>query len=146
MCFLKIKKQQKSYSLPLFLSDKVEIVPSGTHDYSFMCTLPPDLPSSFIGSFGNIKYKANVVICISLWPDKKFSEKFTVFKPVNLNDFPSLQVCLSLCRHQINLFIRFFSLYFFASLKYLVAKYKKFVFQLVYPPVDTLMVKVLMWK
>lgn len=76
------------------LTDELLSLPSGTHDYSFACTLPRDLPSSFIGSHGHIKYTANVVIRIPLWPDKKFEEKFNVLRPLNLNDHPSLRVNL----------------------------------------------------
>ncbi|XP_055313203.1 arrestin domain-containing protein 2-like isoform X2 [Sitodiplosis mosellana] len=68
-----------------------QVLPVGTHDYSFACTLPNDLPSSFTSNLGYIKYSANVVLRIPFWPDKKFEEKFTVFKTVNLNDYPSLR-------------------------------------------------------
>lgn len=75
-------------------TDELQSLPSGTHDYSFACTLPHDLPSSFSGSHGHIKYTANVVLRIPLWPDKKFEEKFDVLRPLNLNDYPSLRVNL----------------------------------------------------
>lgn len=76
----------------ILLTGEVEIIPVGTHDYSFACTLPANLPSSFHGVFGDIKYFANVVLRIPFWPDKRFEEKFTVFKSVNLNNYLSLRV------------------------------------------------------
>lgn len=73
-------------------ADELQSLPSGTHDYSFSCTLPRDLPSSFLGSHGHIKYNAIVVLRIPLWPDEKFEEKFDVLRPFDLNDHPSLRV------------------------------------------------------
>lgn len=72
----------------LLLTDEVETLTVGTHDYSFTCTLPPDLSSSISGQYGYIKYTANVVIRIPLWPNKKFEPNFFIFKTVNLNDNP----------------------------------------------------------
>lgn len=74
------------------ISGDTQVIPMGTYDYSFAFTLPPDLPSSFSGEFGHIKYAANVVICIPRWPNKKFLSKFFVIKPLNLNHMPSLRV------------------------------------------------------
>ncbi|XP_055295416.1 arrestin domain-containing protein 17-like isoform X2 [Sitodiplosis mosellana] len=70
---------------------KIQVLPLGTHDYSCTCNLPRNIPSSFSGAYGHIKYTANVVLGISLRPDETFEEKFHVFKSVNLNDYPSLQ-------------------------------------------------------
>lgn len=76
------------------LTDEAEVfvLPAGTHDFFFTCNLPPDLPSSISGYYGHIKYTACVMLHIPFWPNKKFEQKFHVFKPVNLNDFPELQV------------------------------------------------------
>lgn len=73
---------------------EVQLLP-GTYDYSYQCTLPNDLPSSFLGCWGSIKYSSQVVINIPRWPDKTFKQKFVLLKPLDLNDFPSLRViCL----------------------------------------------------
>ncbi|XP_055312598.1 arrestin domain-containing protein 17-like isoform X2 [Sitodiplosis mosellana] len=59
---------------------ETRLLPMGTHDYSFTCMLPSDLPSSFSSTHGHIKYSANVIIRMPLWPDKKFEEKFTIYR------------------------------------------------------------------
>ena len=64
----------------------------GTHDYSFTCILPEDLPSSFESSFGRIKYTANVIVRMPFGPDKIFVEKFSVRRRLDLNNYPSLRV------------------------------------------------------
>lgn len=75
------------------LTGELHVMPVGTYDYSFTCTLPRNLPSSFSGSYGHIKYSAIVVLRVkNYWSEKKFYENFDVLKPVNLNDTPSLRV------------------------------------------------------
>lgn len=70
---------------------EIQLLP-GTYDYSFQCTLPSDLPSSFLGYCGHVKYTAQVVLNISRWPDKTFKQKFILLKPTDLNGLPSLRV------------------------------------------------------
>ena len=80
------------------------VLPVGTHDFSFTCTLPDDLPSSFFSTLGYIKYSANVILRIPFWPDKKFEEKFTVFRMINLNNYPSLRVNIKKSQQEINFY------------------------------------------
>lgn len=87
ICFIMLKFKS------LLSIDELQVLPAGAHDYSFAFTLPHDLPSSFLGSHGHIKYTANVILRIPLWPDKKFEQKFDVLRPLNLNDYPQLRVC-----------------------------------------------------
>lgn len=63
-----------------------------TYDYSFQCVLPPNLPSSYNNYNGHTKYSARVTINIPLWRDKTFKRNFIVYKTVDLNDFPRIQV------------------------------------------------------
>lgn len=93
----------KIYNKTLSLTGENRVVlPVGTHDFSFTCTLPDELPSTFAGTHGYIKYSAQVVLRIPFWPDKKFEKKFTVFKIVNLNDYPSLRVNVKQPQQEIN--------------------------------------------
>ncbi|XP_055327009.1 arrestin domain-containing protein 2-like [Sitodiplosis mosellana] len=64
---------------------------AGSYTYNFQCMLPPDLPSSFEGEFGYIRYCTRVVIDIPLLPDQTFEQLFTVIKAVNLNADPALR-------------------------------------------------------
>ncbi|XP_037026630.1 arrestin domain-containing protein 2-like [Bradysia coprophila] len=74
---------------------ETQIIPVGTHDYNFTCTLPSNLPEEFFGTYGNIKYTANVALRIPFWPDKKFQRAFHVFKRFDLNDDPLLRAEVS---------------------------------------------------
>lgn len=80
---------------------KNQLLPVGTHDYSLTCTLPKNLPSTFSGAYGDIKYTANVIVHKALWlkikTEKICEEKFTVFKTVDLNVYPSLRVSVEIC-------------------------------------------------
>lgn len=73
--------------------DESITVPKGVHIYPFTCQLPEDLPTSFEGTFGRIRYQAKVTLNISLWPDKTFCEGFTVIKCLKLNEVsPDIRV------------------------------------------------------
>ncbi|KAK9754050.1 Arrestin (or S-antigen), N-terminal domain [Popillia japonica] len=66
------------------------ILPPGTHIYPFSIVLPPNLPSSFEGMYGTIRYIAK----FSLERPWKFNQEtktaFTVVSPYDLNKFPNL--------------------------------------------------------
>lgn len=64
----------------------------GEHVYTFTCTLPANLPTSFEGTFGNIRYRAEVTVNVPLWPDKTFAEGFTVIRSVDLNALPDVRL------------------------------------------------------
>lgn len=59
--------------------------------YSFKCHLPEEIPSSFEGTFGCIRYAAVVTINVPIWPDKVYEKPFSVCKPVNLNEMFELK-------------------------------------------------------
>lgn len=71
-------------------------IPKGEHVYTFTCPLPKHLPTSFEGTYGSIRYKAEVTMNVSLWPDKSFSEGFTVIKSLDLNGLDGVRVGLNL--------------------------------------------------
>lgn len=64
----------------------------GEHNYEFQFRLPANLPSSFEGDFGHIRYIATVVLDIPNWPDDEYQQPFTVIKPLDLNDDLELKV------------------------------------------------------
>lgn len=70
---------------------EVRLAP-GVYNYEFGCKLPPDLPTSFEGKFGYIRYTALVVIDNKRLPEKTFSESFTVIREVDLNYNRELRV------------------------------------------------------
>lgn len=73
------------------LTGNVDLRP-GTYNHTFQCMLPAQLPTSVNGQYGYIEYGIHIVLDIQLWPDKKFSEEFTVIKPINLNAVPGMRV------------------------------------------------------
>lgn len=80
----------------LMFTQKGEIqLQPGSYHYSFQSYLPPQLPTSFEGDYGYIRYNACVVLDIPMWPDKEFETIFTVIKAINLNADPTLRVIYS---------------------------------------------------
>lgn len=67
-------------------------VPPGEHVYNFTCALPVNLPTSFEGTFGHIRYRAEVTLNVPLWPDKTFAEGFTVIRSLDLNGLSDVRV------------------------------------------------------
>lgn len=72
-------------------------VPRGEHVYNFTCALPVNLPTSFEGTFGHIRYRAEVTVNVPLWPDKTFAEGFTVIRSVDLNGLSDVRVSRCVC-------------------------------------------------
>lgn len=60
----------------------------GEYEYKFQCLLPSGLPTSLEAEVGYIRYIARVILIIPYWRDQTFEEKFTVIRPLNLNDRP----------------------------------------------------------
>ncbi|XP_055375350.1 arrestin domain-containing protein 17-like [Condylostylus longicornis] len=57
----------------------------GYHTYKFLCTLPPELPSSIEGRDGKIRYSAKVVFDRPWKFNKTFNTGYTVIKITDLN-------------------------------------------------------------
>lgn len=64
----------------------------GEHVYPFNISLPQQLPSTFNGAHGHVRYSAKVVIDIPWGKDKEQETVFDVISPLNLNHEPSLAV------------------------------------------------------
>lgn len=64
----------------------------GAYKYTFQYKLPDFLPSSLESRYGNIRYKACVVLDTSLSSNDEFDNLFTVISVVNLpqNSFVSV--------------------------------------------------------
>lgn len=73
---------------------------AGEYVYNFELQLPLELPSSFEGDFGNIRYGASVTIIIPWGFDDKIIESFTVIRALDLNLYPSLKVIYRLIYNQ----------------------------------------------
>lgn len=67
-------------------------LPAGTYLYRFQIQLPSDLPSSFEGQYGNIRYEVVVRIDRPFKFDNIFTHPFTVITPLNLNSDPTYKV------------------------------------------------------
>lgn len=77
----------------------ITVVPRGEHVYNFTCALPVNLPTSFEGTYGHIRYRAEVTLNVPLWPDKSFAEGFTVIRSVDLNALgPDVRVSIEVWR------------------------------------------------
>lgn len=66
----------------------------GEHNYPFSVSLPHQLPSTFNGEYGHVRYGGKVTIDIPWGKDKEKETFFEVISPSNLNDEPSLAVSI----------------------------------------------------
>lgn len=69
----------------------MELLP-GTYNYNFEAIVPPDLPTSYEGEDGQIRYTIRVGIESTLWPDNTSEELFTVIRSNDLDANPALSV------------------------------------------------------
>lgn len=81
------------------LSEKAEplVLEEGTHTYYFECKLPPELPSSFEGQYGQIRYLAKAYMdrpstILSKKSSVVTKKAFTVLSGLNLNFIPEAAV------------------------------------------------------
>lgn len=65
--------------------DSARDIEPGIYSYNFSCTLPKQLPSSFEGKFGCIRYIAKVTLERPWKFDQTYTVGFTVLRPVDLN-------------------------------------------------------------
>lgn len=73
-----------------FIGAEIEL-PSGTHTYPFTCALPPQLPSSFEGEWGHVRYTVKVTLDRPWKFDQESKMAFTVISPVDLNQNPRIK-------------------------------------------------------
>ncbi|KAJ6643115.1 Arrestin domain-containing protein 2 [Pseudolycoriella hygida] len=85
---------------------------AGYHKFDFEIMLPLTLPSTFNGSSGSTEYKATLVLDSSFFSKESFSKEFTVIKPLDINNIPSLALPLIV---EKNTFIGFYLLSCFYS-------------------------------
>ncbi|XP_058059106.1 arrestin domain-containing protein 3-like [Anopheles bellator] len=65
--------------------NQFDIAP-GSHTYRFGCVLPGNVPTSFEGQFGHIRYTVRVVLHRPWKVDPTYKVGFTVLRHVNLNE------------------------------------------------------------
>ncbi|GAB0088085.1 hypothetical protein DMENIID0001_024650 [Sergentomyia squamirostris] len=80
-----------SYLLGNESAEAVEL-PVGLHNFTVACSLPDQLPSSFEGDHGSIRYSVKVVVDRPWKFDHTFEEAFTVLKQYDLNFDSSLRL------------------------------------------------------
>lgn len=75
-------------------------LPAGDHTYPFTCALPQNLPSSFEGEFGHVRYTIKVTLDRPWKFDQDTKMAFTVISPLDLNQNTRLAV-----KNQTNFFV-----------------------------------------
>lgn len=58
----------------------------GKYEYPFRFVLPKNIPSTYNGSHGNIRYYLKANIDIPMAPDPEDERVFTVMAPIDFND------------------------------------------------------------
>ena len=93
------KIRKKLYFSEGDLTEKAEtlILEEGTHTYYFECKLPPELPSSFEGQYGQIRYLAKAYLdrpsdVVSKKSSIVTKKAFTVLSGLDLNFIPEAAV------------------------------------------------------
>ena len=69
-------------------------LPPGQHVYPFTFQLPPNLPSSFEGGEGFVRYSIKGTIDKPWKFDHDTKRLFTVTSPLDLNEYPTAAVCV----------------------------------------------------
>lgn len=77
---------QISYYLLGGVNSSETELPAGSHSYPFTCALPPQLPSSFEGEYGYVRYTIKVTLDRPWKFDQDSKMAFTVISPVDLNN------------------------------------------------------------
>ncbi|XP_052278843.1 arrestin domain-containing protein 3-like isoform X1 [Dreissena polymorpha] len=75
-----------NFDLMLFGSGQSTLLQAGRHTFPFSFLLPPNLPSSFEGSFGNVRYSLKGKIDRPWKFDHKTKKLFTVVSVLDLNE------------------------------------------------------------
>lgn len=69
-----------------------QLMQPGIYTYPFEESLPVGLPSSITTEHGNVEYKTSVTVNRPEAVDQSFGQTFTVVKPFDLSNDPSLRV------------------------------------------------------
>lgn len=76
---------QISYYLQGGVNSGETELPAGAHTFPFTCALPPQLPSSFEGEYGHVRYTVKVTLDRPWKFDQDTKMAFTVISPLDLN-------------------------------------------------------------
>lgn len=68
-------------------------LPAGEHIYPFTCVLPPNLPSSFEGEFGHVRYTVKVVLDRPWKFDQETKMAFTVISALGKKKISFAKKC-----------------------------------------------------
>ncbi|XP_031621450.1 arrestin domain-containing protein 17 [Contarinia nasturtii] len=71
-------------------------LPSGEHTYPFSCVLPGNLPSSYEGEFGHVRYTIKVTLDRPWKFDQDTKMAFTIISPLDLNQNARLKEPMAL--------------------------------------------------
>ena len=75
------------------LSENCPVLPTGEHEFTFSSKLPPELPSTFLGQYGQIYYVAEIVLQRPSWKSCVVSKKsFVVQTGLDLSFIPEAAV------------------------------------------------------
>lgn len=67
-------------------------LPSGVHSFPFVKVLPQDLPSTFHGSYGSVRYTIKITIDRPKEINQDITIEFNVISRLDLNQNPELKV------------------------------------------------------
>ncbi|ELT90174.1 hypothetical protein CAPTEDRAFT_201190 [Capitella teleta] len=80
------------------------VLTAGDHSFAFECKLPPELPSSFEGRFGQIRYQAKACLERPNAKSKKnhvlTKKAFTVLNGLDLNFIPEAASKIDICKYK----------------------------------------------
>lgn len=81
--------------------EKDPSLPTGEHRFPFDCKLPLELPSSFEGQFGQIRYLAKAMIERASWRSNIVCKRaFTVVSGLDLNFIPESALKIEICKYK----------------------------------------------
>lgn len=81
--------------------DKDPLLPAGEHSFPFDCKLPLELPSSFEGQFGRVRYLAKAIIERATWKSNVVCKRaFTVVSGLDLNFIPESATKIEICKYK----------------------------------------------
>lgn len=78
----------------ILLGGEITLEP-GEHTYPFTTHLPPNLPSSFEGEHGFIRYTVKGIVDRPWKFDQDVKMAFTVISPLDLNQDPTIKVYMA---------------------------------------------------